>query len=67
MKDQKFLKANNARSLWHQMTAPADSHKAPPVIVTEAEGVRIRDIDGHEVVDAVGVCGTSTSAIPVSR
>ena len=54
MKDQNFLKANNARSLWHPMTAPADSHKAPPTIVTEAQGVRIRDIDGHEVVDAVG-------------
>ncbi len=54
MKDQNFLKANNARSLWHPMTAPSDSHKAPPVIVTEAHGVRIRDIDGHEVVDAVG-------------
>ena len=54
MKDENFLKANNARSLWHPMTAPADSHKSPPVIVTEAQGVRIRDIDGHEVVDAVG-------------
>lgn len=54
MKDQNFLKANNARSLWHPMTAPSDSHKAPPVIVTEAQGVRIRDIEGHEVVDAVG-------------
>jgi adenosylmethionine-8-amino-7-oxononanoate aminotransferase len=54
MKDQNFLKASNARSLWHPMTAPADSQMAPPVIVTEASGVRIRDIDGHETVDAVG-------------
>lgn len=54
MKDENFLKANNARSLWHPMTAPSDSHKNPPVIVTEGHGVRIRDIDGHEVVDAVG-------------
>lgn len=54
MKDENFLKANNARSLWHPMTAPADSHKSPPVIVTEGHGVRIRDIDGHETVDAVG-------------
>ncbi|MGL4237023.1 aminotransferase class III-fold pyridoxal phosphate-dependent enzyme [Tabrizicola sp.] len=54
MKDANFLKAHNARSLWHPMTAPADSHKSPPVIVTAASGVRIRDIDGHEVVDAVG-------------
>jgi adenosylmethionine-8-amino-7-oxononanoate aminotransferase len=53
-RDENFLKANNARSLWHPMTAPADSHANPPTIVTGAEGVRIRDIDGHEAVDAVG-------------
>ncbi len=54
MKDENFLKANNARSLWHPMTAPSDSLKNPPVIVTSASGVRIRDVDGHEVVDGVG-------------
>lgn len=54
MKDANFLKANNARSLWHPMTAPADSLENPPVIVTSAQGTRIRDIDGHEVVDGVG-------------
>jgi adenosylmethionine-8-amino-7-oxononanoate aminotransferase len=54
MKDGNFLKANNARSLWHPMTAPADSLKAPPIILTDAEGCTIRDIDGHRVVDAVG-------------
>ncbi len=30
MKDSNYLKANNARSLWHPMTAPADSLKNPP-------------------------------------
>lgn len=54
MKDENFLKANNARSLWHPMTAPSDSLKNAPTIITEAEGVRIRDVDGHEVVDGVG-------------
>jgi len=54
MKDSNYLKANNARSLWHPMTAPSDSLKNPPVIVTGAHGVRIRNLDGHEVVDAVG-------------
>ena len=54
MKDENYLKANNARSLWHPMTSPADSLKNAPTIVTEAHGVRIRDIDGHEVVDGVG-------------
>lgn len=54
MKDANYLKANNARSLWHPMTAPSDSLKNPPTIVTSASGVRIKDVDGHEVVDAVG-------------
>jgi adenosylmethionine-8-amino-7-oxononanoate aminotransferase len=54
MKDQNFLKENNARSLWHPMAHPADSKANPPVIVTGAKGVRITDIDGHEVVDGVG-------------
>lgn len=54
MKDENFLKANNARSFWHPMTAPSDSLKNPPAIIVGGEGVRIRDIDGHEVVDAVG-------------
>jgi hypothetical protein len=54
MKDANFLKAHNARSLWHPMTAPADSLANAPTIVTSASGVRIRDLDGHEVVDAVG-------------
>jgi adenosylmethionine-8-amino-7-oxononanoate aminotransferase len=54
MKDANFLKANNARSLWHPMTAPSDSLNNPPAIITGASGVRIRDVDGQEVVDAVG-------------
>ncbi len=54
MKDANFLKAHNARSYWHPMTAPSDSHAVPPTIVTGAHGTRIRDVDGHEVVDGVG-------------
>ena len=54
MKDANFLKAHNARSLWHPMTAPSDSLKNPPAIITGAHGTRIVDIDGHEVVDGVG-------------
>jgi adenosylmethionine-8-amino-7-oxononanoate aminotransferase len=54
MKDSNFLKENNARSIWHPMAHPADSRANPPTIVTGASGVRIADIDGHEVVDAVG-------------
>lgn len=54
MKDINFLKEKNARSLWHPMAHPADSLANPPTIVTGASGVRITDVDGHEVVDGVG-------------
>ena len=54
MKTANFLKENNARSFWHPMTHPAESHRNPPTIVTGASGVRIKDVDGHEVVDGVG-------------
>lgn len=54
MKDSNFLKENNARHMWHPMTHPADSLANPPTIVTGANGVRITDVDGHEVIDAVG-------------
>ncbi|TNF59804.1 MAG: aminotransferase class III-fold pyridoxal phosphate-dependent enzyme [Rhodobacteraceae bacterium] len=54
MKDINFLKEKNARSLWHPMAHPADSLANPPTIVTGAKGVRISDVDGHEVVDGVG-------------
>jgi len=49
-----FLKENNARHTWHPMAHPADMQANPPSIIVGSEGVRIRDIDGHNVVDAVG-------------
>ena len=54
MKDSNYLKERNAMSIWHPMAHPADSLNNPPTIVTEAEGTRISDVDGHQVVDAVG-------------
>ena len=54
MKDENFLKENNARHMWHPMTHPADSIANPPRIITASSGVRIKDVDGHEVIDAVG-------------
>ena len=53
MLNTNFLKENNARHLWHPMAHPADMRANPPSIITSGEGVRIRDVDGHEVVDAV--------------
>lgn len=54
MKDANFLKAHNAKHLWHPMSHPADSLANPPDIIVEAEGVEIIDVDGHRTVDAVG-------------
>jgi len=54
MKDSNYLKERNAKSIWHPMAHPADSLNNPPTIVTEAAGTRISDVDGHQVVDAVG-------------
>ena len=54
MKDSNFLKEMNARKLWHPMAHPAHMQANPPTIITEAKGARITDIDGHEVIDAVG-------------
>lgn len=54
MKDANFLKEHNARHVWHPMAHPADSLANPPDIIVGGQGVRITDVDGHEVVDAVG-------------
>lgn len=54
MKDDHDIKANTARSQSHPMTAPSDSLKTPPAIIVGGAGIRITDIDGHEVVDGVG-------------
>lgn len=54
MKDDNFLKENNARHMWHPMAHPADSLANPPKIVTGGKGVRIVDVDGNNTIDAVG-------------
>lgn len=54
MEDSNFLNENNARFIWHPMGDPGELRDNPPVIVSEASGVRIRDSKGHETVDAVG-------------
>ena len=52
--DDNFLREMNARQLWHPMAHPAESQANLPVILTSGQGVRVTDIDGNEVVDAVG-------------
>jgi adenosylmethionine-8-amino-7-oxononanoate aminotransferase len=52
--DSNFLKAHNAKHMWHPMAHPADSLANPPKIITGAEGVTLTDVDGHRVIDGVG-------------
>ena len=54
MKDDNFLRENNARHMWHPMGHPGAAQEHPPVIITKAEGSTIYDLDGHAAVDAVG-------------
>ena len=54
MKDSNFLKAHNAKHLWHPMSHPAEMQTKPPAIITGGEGCVIKDIDGDELIDAVG-------------
>lgn len=54
MKDDNFLKENNARHLWHPMGAPGELQAHAPKIIKAAKGVEITDLDGHSTVDAVG-------------
>ena len=54
MKDDNFLRENNARHMWHPMGHQGQQQANPPAIITGASGVRITDIDGREMVDAVG-------------
>jgi len=54
MKNDNFLKASNAKQLWHPMAHPAEMRANPPAIVTGGESCTITDIDGNRLIDAVG-------------
>jgi adenosylmethionine-8-amino-7-oxononanoate aminotransferase len=54
MKDSNFLKANNAKHLWHPMAHPADMLANPPAIITGGQGCVVQDVDGQNLIDAVG-------------
>lgn len=54
MKTDNFIKENNARQFWQPMTHPAEAQHNPPKIIVGASGVKIRDIDGNELIDGVG-------------
>jgi len=54
MKESNFLKAHNAKHLWHPMAHPAEMQAKPPAIITGGEGCMIRDVDDRMLIDAVG-------------
>ena len=54
MKDSNFLKAQNAKSMWHPMAHPAEMQAKPPAIITGGTGCVVHDIDGAPLIDAVG-------------
>ena len=39
MKDQNFLKENNARQLWHPMGPPGAAHHTPPPPTQQGGGM----------------------------
>lgn len=54
MRDSNFLREQNARHIWHPMAHPAEMQANPPKIITGGKGTRVADVDGREVLDAVG-------------
>jgi len=52
MKESNFLKAHNAKHVWHPMAHPAEMQAKPPAIITGGEGCKVRDIDDRMLIDA---------------
>jgi putrescine aminotransferase len=48
-----FLKAHNARHVWHPMGDPKVSEADPPLIVSRGDGVYVHDVDGKRYLDCV--------------
>lgn len=48
-----FIKAHNARHVWHPMGAPKQSEIDPPLIVAGGEGTFVYDVDGKAYLDCV--------------
>ena len=54
MKDSNFLARYNGRQFWQPMSNPSEVAGKPPSIIVGGEGVKIRDLQGRELIDAVG-------------
>ncbi|MGE0237643.1 MAG: aminotransferase class III-fold pyridoxal phosphate-dependent enzyme [Parvibaculaceae bacterium] len=49
--DANYVAAHNALHMWHPMVAPKASKDEPPLILAQADGVRMTDIDGNSYLD----------------
>lgn len=54
MSSSDFIREANAMYAWHPMAHPAEMQKNQPIIVAKGEDVKITDINGHCVLDAIG-------------
>ena len=54
MPDDNFVTEMNARHLWQPFGHPGAARADPPPVIDRADGVRITDAAGHEMLDAVG-------------
>ena len=48
-----YIKAHNARHVWHPMGDPKASEADPPLIVARGDGVHVYDTDGKRYLDCV--------------
>lgn len=54
MQNESFIRAENAQKFLHPMAHPKALQANPPLIIKEADGVHVTDIDGNRMVDGVG-------------
>ncbi len=54
MQNESFIRAENGQKFLHPMAHPKALQDNPPLIIKEADGVHVTDIDGNRMVDGVG-------------
>ncbi len=54
LQNANFIQEHNAKHMWHPMAHPADMRANPPKVIMAGQGVRITDVEGRDVIDAVG-------------
>lgn len=51
--DSKAMAAKDKAHVWHHITQHSQFEMTDPLIITEGKGLRVRDINGNEYLDAV--------------